>query len=110
MHPVARLKLIASAIRQRRLLRVTYKGLPLTIEPYLLYSTSDSKVILHGWRLLGGYDIAPSSDWCDLSVDDISAVMPMIGIFSKVRSDADSPTPDARGRVLLAADELRALA
>lgn len=61
---------ICDAIRDRAVLRFTYKGSVRTVEPHLLGYDSDGDLTLSAWQLSGG----SGQNWRDFHVAKLSGI------------------------------------
>ena len=66
--------LICQAIRDRRLIEVTCKGLVRQVEPYLIFGSKSGDTVLHSWQVGGEGGKTERPDWCNLRVQEIERI------------------------------------
>ena len=65
--------IICSAIAEKRLLQVSYKGKMRIVEPYLLFRSKAGNATLHSWQVEGAWEETPPPDWCTLSLSQMES-------------------------------------
>jgi hypothetical protein len=63
--------IIAQAIRERRILELTYNNAVRRVEPYLIYESPRGDLILHSRQLGCEWNQSAPPDWCDMRIESI---------------------------------------